>query len=125
MAQPSSFLHWLRRVLAARKDHPVFGVGSFDVVPSGNDHVLAFLRTDTRDRLPEDRSARTVLCVNNLASTAQGASLQLPAEYAGARVRDVIGGAVFNVVGDDGTVPVTLGDRGWFWLALETEDDRG
>ena len=51
--------------------------------------------------------------------------MQLSEEYAGARVRDVIGGAVFNVVGDDGRVPVTLGDRGWFWLALETEEDRG
>ena len=66
-----------------------------------------------------------MLCVNNLSSTAQGASVQLGVEYAGARVRDVIGGAVFNVVGDDGRVPVTLGDRGWFWLALETDEDRG
>jgi maltose alpha-D-glucosyltransferase/alpha-amylase len=125
MAQPSSFLHWLRKVLAARKEHPVFGVGDFTVVESGNERVLAFLRTDKRNRTPEDRSARTVLCVNNLSSTAQGASVQLGVEYAGARVRDVIGGAVFNVVGDDGRVPVTLGDRGWFWLALETDEDRG
>ena len=29
---PSSFLHWLRRMLEVRKQHPVFGIGAFEVL---------------------------------------------------------------------------------------------
>ncbi len=125
MAQPGSFLHWLRAVLAARRDHPVFGVGDFTVVDSGSAPVLAYLRTDAGERDPQDRSARTVLCVMNLSASAQGAQVRLPDRYAGAGVRDVVGGAVLGTVGADGSLPVTLAARGWYWLAVEVEDDRG
>src|SRR5271165_1329096 len=42
---PSSFLHWMRRMLAVRRQFPVFGTGSVQMVTSANPSVLAFVRT--------------------------------------------------------------------------------
>lgn len=124
LAQDSSFLHWLRRVLAVRKDHPVFGLGAYAPCDSGNEHVLAYLRTLSTAQDFADRSAHSVLCVNNLASRAQAATVTVPESYAGARVRDLLGGSSFGHVSDTGTIALTLGDRGWFWLSLETAETR-
>ncbi len=46
---PSSFLHWLRRLLQVRKEHPVFGTGSFEVLHADNPSVLAYLRCRRRE----------------------------------------------------------------------------
>jgi maltose alpha-D-glucosyltransferase/alpha-amylase len=70
--QPSSFLHWLRRMLAVRKRTPGLRGRRLHPLTSVNERVLAFLRTDRRERDKEDRSARTVLCVNNLSSRRPG-----------------------------------------------------
>ncbi len=48
---PSSFLHWIRSILQTRKQFPVFGTGSFDVVPCANPSVLAYVRSP----VPPDR----------------------------------------------------------------------
>ena len=42
---PSSFLHWTRSMLQTRKQFPVFGTGTFEVVPCGNPSVLAYVRS--------------------------------------------------------------------------------
>ena len=42
---PSSFLHWIRSILQTRKQFPVFGTGSFEVVPCANPSVLAYVRS--------------------------------------------------------------------------------
>src|SRR5580698_10565458 len=42
---PSSFLHWIRNILQTRKQFPVFGMGSFEVVPCANPSVLAYVRS--------------------------------------------------------------------------------
>ena len=72
MATSTSLLHWVRGMLAVRRLHPVFGVGDFEIVPTTNERILAFVRVDLRERDPEDRSARAVLCVNNLSSKPAG-----------------------------------------------------
>jgi maltose alpha-D-glucosyltransferase/alpha-amylase len=41
---PSSFLHWIKRMLEVRKAHPVFGIGTFEVLSAENPSVLAFIR---------------------------------------------------------------------------------
>ena len=43
----SSFLHWVKRMLEVRREFPVFGTGSMDILHSENPSVLAYLRTDT------------------------------------------------------------------------------
>ena len=50
---PSSFLHWIRSILQTRKQFPVFGTGSFEVVPCANPSVLAYVRS------PQPRPAET------------------------------------------------------------------
>jgi maltose alpha-D-glucosyltransferase/alpha-amylase len=41
---PSSFLHWLRRMLAVRHQYPQFATGSLEVLPADNPSVLAYVR---------------------------------------------------------------------------------
>jgi maltose alpha-D-glucosyltransferase/alpha-amylase len=109
LAQTTSLLHWVRGMLAVRRQHPALGLGSFEVVPGDNEAVLSFLRrTETE----------TLLVVANLASTARASTLRLPASMAGAGLRDVFGGAAFPGVGADGTVAMTLGSRDFYWLAV-------
>jgi len=45
LRDPSSQLHWTRRMLAVRREHPVFGTGSFEVVSAENPSVLAYVRS--------------------------------------------------------------------------------
>jgi maltose alpha-D-glucosyltransferase/alpha-amylase len=111
LAQNTSLLHWVRGMLAVRRQHPALGLGSFEVVPGDNDSVLSFLRSS---------GTETLLCVANLASTARASTLRLPTALAGAELRDVFGGAAFPSVAADGTVSVTLGSRDFYWLAVTT-----
>ena len=40
-----SFLQWFRRLLAVRKQHPVFGLGSFEALNPHNPAIFAYVRT--------------------------------------------------------------------------------
>jgi len=100
LATSSSLLHWVRGMLAVRRRHPVFGLGDFAAVPADNGAVLAYLRVH-RPAEGEDGEAETVLCVNNLSSTPQATTLQLP-DHAGAELEDLFGGAGVPQVGGDG-----------------------
>src|SRR4029079_4935444 len=76
IASSSSLLHWLRSMLATRRQNPVFGMGEYVPVGCDNDAVLAFLRRMHPDEhSADDTGATTVLCVNNLARTPQSAQL--------------------------------------------------
>ncbi|GAA3668046.1 maltose alpha-D-glucosyltransferase/alpha-amylase [Yimella lutea] len=119
MAHSSSLLHWVREMLAIRAQYPVFGLGDFVVRETDNDTVLAFTRTIAAEDDPDDQiSIRSVLCLNNLSSSPQSVTIQLGSEFAGARLRDLFGGAHFPVVGEDGNATFTLGSRDFFWLSL-------
>jgi maltose alpha-D-glucosyltransferase/alpha-amylase len=118
LATSNSLLHWTRAMLAVRKRHPAFGLGTFTPVDADNPHVLAFLRTLHPDS-PDtgENTAETVLCINNLAHSPQATRLTLP-EHAGHGVTDIFGGTGFQPVPDDGRLDITLGSRDFFWLAL-------
>jgi maltose alpha-D-glucosyltransferase/alpha-amylase len=124
-ATGGSLLHWLRGMLAVRKQHPVFGLGELIVATPTNERILAYVRVDRRERGAEDRSARAVLCVNNMSGKPQAASITLPGELAGHQTRDLFGGSGFPDIADDGTVTLTLGSRDFFWLALEAPAEAG
>jgi maltose alpha-D-glucosyltransferase/alpha-amylase len=118
LAQSSSLLHWLRGMLGVRKQHPVFGLGSYVPLASDNDAVLSFLRVlDASTPGGAGQRAETVLCVANLSPTPQSVTTTLP-DHAGARTEDLFGGGRFPSVGDDGTVTLTLGSRTFFWLTV-------
>ena len=67
---PSSLLRWLKRFISLRKEHPVFGQGTYEPLSPSNDRIFAHVR-----RYEED----IVLCVHNLARSAQAVELDLAA----------------------------------------------
>jgi maltose alpha-D-glucosyltransferase/alpha-amylase len=116
LASSSSLLHWVRGMLALRRRHPVFGLGSFVPLVADNPAVLAFLRV-LSDGEVDDEPGETVLCVHNLSGTPQSARIPLPA-LAGSALLDLFGGAGFQPVPADGQVIMTIGSRDFFWLQV-------
>jgi maltose alpha-D-glucosyltransferase / alpha-amylase len=113
MRNPSSFLHWLRRLLEVRKQHPLFGTGAFEVLPAENPSVLAYVRTPSGQ---EPTAGETVLCVHNLSRFAQPAELAL-GRWEGRIPMEMLGRVPFPRVG---ALPyfVTLGPYGFYWFEL-------
>jgi maltose alpha-D-glucosyltransferase / alpha-amylase len=120
LASPSSLLHWMRGMLALRRQHPVFGLGAYVPLTTDNDAVLAFLRVlteDTPGRAGEP--PEVVLCVNNLAPNPQAATVSMP-EHAGAALADLFGGGTFPSVPESGDLVLTMGSRDFFWLRVSS-----
>ncbi|MCB0960125.1 MAG: alpha-glucosidase C-terminal domain-containing protein, partial [Acidimicrobiales bacterium] len=115
LRNPGSFLHWVQRLIQARKQHPVFGAGSYEVLDVGNPSVLAYLRR--RDR--EDSADDIVLCVNNLSKVAQPVEIDL-APLAGKTPVELFGRVEFPAIGE---LPyfVTLPPYGFYWFSLVDE----
>ena len=68
LRSPTSLLRWFHRFIALRKQHPVFGFGSYEPIETSNPRIFAHIR-----RLEDD----LVLCVHNLARSAQAVELDL------------------------------------------------
>ncbi|MGQ0617148.1 MAG: maltose alpha-D-glucosyltransferase [Acidimicrobiia bacterium] len=109
---PSSFLHWLRRMLQVRREHVLFGRGTFEVLSAENPSVLAYLRR----RAGEDGVEDIVLCVNNLSRFPQPVQLLL-ADLAGLHPIEMTGRVPFPEIGE---LPymLTLPPYGFFWFEL-------
>jgi len=112
MRSSSSLLHWTRRMLAVRRQHPVFGMGSYDELGSSNPSVLAFVREFGDDR---------VLCVNNLSRFPQPVELDL-SRFQGVVPVELTGLVHFPSVGE---LPylLSLPGHGFMWFALTTQED--
>jgi maltose alpha-D-glucosyltransferase/alpha-amylase len=117
-AHASSLLHWNRQILAVRKRHPGFGLGTYHNVDASSESVLAFLRDLPEDNV-EGEQPETLLCVFNLSQHPTATQLRLPA-YAGRGLRDVFGGTIFPAIGDDGNLTLTLGSYDFFWLRMRS-----
>jgi maltose alpha-D-glucosyltransferase / alpha-amylase len=104
---PNSLLRWMQRFIALRKEHPVFGLGSYQPLPAENTRIFAHIRTWEED---------IVLCVHNLARSAQAVQLDL-SEYAGMVPVEMLGRTAFPPIGE---LPylLTLAPRGFFWFQL-------
>jgi maltose alpha-D-glucosyltransferase/alpha-amylase len=107
LRDPSSFLHWMQRMLAVRHQHPLFGTGTFQVLNAENLSVLAYVRRQDDD---------IVLCVNNLSKYAQPVEMDLRA-FAGKTPIELLGRVPFPPIGE---LPyfVTLSPYGFFWFQL-------
>jgi maltose alpha-D-glucosyltransferase / alpha-amylase len=116
---PSSLLHWMKRMLEVRKEHPLFGIGTFEVISVENPSVMAYVRTlppPAEDDDAETRSADTVLCVCNLSRLAQPAELPLQ-RWEGKVPIELLGRVPFPRIGE---LPyfVTLAPYGFYWFEL-------
>jgi maltose alpha-D-glucosyltransferase / alpha-amylase len=113
---PSSLLRWTHRFIALRKEHPVFGLGSYEPLRPANKRIFAHIRRYEREAL---------LCVHNLARSAQAVELDL-SEFEGSYPEEMLGRSRFPRIGE---LPylLTLGPRGFYWFRLveeeEVEDD--
>jgi maltose alpha-D-glucosyltransferase/alpha-amylase len=121
MRNPSSFLHWLRRLLEVRKQHSLFGTGTFEILPAENPSVLAYVRTPReapgeQGETAERTGAETVLCVHNLSRFAQPVELAL-GRWEGRSPMEMLGRVPFPRIG---ALPyfVTLGPYGFYWFEL-------
>jgi maltose alpha-D-glucosyltransferase/alpha-amylase len=112
MRSSSSLLNWTKRMIAVRKQHPVFGLGDFTELPASNPSVLAFVRTFGDDK---------VLCVANLSRFPQPVELDL-ARYEGVTPVELVGHVPFPRVG---TLPylLTLGSHAFLWFALREPEE--
>jgi maltose alpha-D-glucosyltransferase/alpha-amylase len=107
---PSSLLWWMRRIIALRAHHKVFGRGDIDFLLPENAKVLAFTR-----RLDGER----VLVVANLSRFAQSVVLDLH-EHRGMVPVELFGGTEFSPI-HEGGYNVTLGPYGFYWFSLQPQ----
>lgn len=121
MAQSASLLHWTRRILHLRREHPVFGLGDLRVVDTDHESVLAFVRTMTDDEQHGRSTAhpRTehILCCFSFAHSPVQATISLP-DYAGCELEDIFGGQRFPTIAEDGKVDLTFGAQQFYWLRV-------
>ena len=108
LANPHSLLWWMRRLIALRTRHHVFGRGSLEFLTPENHKVIAFLRRHEDD---------VILVVANLSRFAQYVELDL-AEFKGLAPLELFGHTKFPPIGD---LPylLTLGPHAFYWLSLE------
>jgi maltose alpha-D-glucosyltransferase/alpha-amylase len=107
LAQSRSLLHWVRNVIHTRKAHPVFGLGDYRPLKPENPRIFAHLRTYADD---------VVLCVHNVARSAQAVELDLSA-YEGRHPVEMFGRTRFPRIGQ---LPylLTLPGHGFYWFQL-------
>ena len=109
---PSSMLNWLRKLIAVRQNYKAFGRGTLQFLQPANRKVIAFVREYENER---------VLCVANLARSAQQVSLDL-STYRDCVPVEMMGWSAFRTVGNDPYV-LTLPGHGFYWFQLTESAD--
>jgi maltose alpha-D-glucosyltransferase / alpha-amylase len=106
-----SLLNWTKRILSVRRQHHAFGRGTLEIIRPRNRKILAYVR---------EHEGEIVLCVANLARTAQAVELDLQ-RYRGRVPVELTGQNPFPPIGE---LPylLTLPGQGFFWLRLAEPD---
>ncbi|WP_119419159.1 maltose alpha-D-glucosyltransferase [Desertibaculum subflavum] len=104
---PSSFLNWMKRLIAARQARKVFGRGTLSFLYPSNRRIFAYIR---------EYEDETVLCVANLARSAEAVDLDLAA-YRGRVPVELLSRTLFPQIGD-GYYRITLSGHSFFWFLL-------
>jgi maltose alpha-D-glucosyltransferase/alpha-amylase len=103
---------WMRRVIAVRRQHAVFGRGGYRLLYPKNRKILAYLRED---------ADTTILCVANLSRTPQAVELDL-SEFQGRVPIELDGHSLFPPIGQL-TYLLTLPPYGFYWFLLSEAED--
>lgn len=108
-----SLLHWMKRRIAGRKQHPAFGRGTLAFLRPRNDKVFAYIREYRGD---------TLLLVHNLADTAQAVELDL-AQFEGTAPIELFGNSRFPTIGK---LPyaLSLTPYGYYWFKLQQRSNQ-
>ncbi|MCB2102289.1 MAG: putative maltokinase, partial [Rhodobacterales bacterium] len=107
---PSSLLNWMKRLIAVRKMHPVFGSGKLTFLYPGNRKIFAYLR---------ENDDEVILCIANLSRASQPAELDL-SDFAGWALIELLGNSVFPPIGETPYF-ITLPAYGFYWFQLTEE----
>ena len=98
-------------MLAVRRQHPVFGMGTYEELGASNPSVLAFVREFGDDR---------VFCVNNLSRFPQPVELDLQ-RFQGCVPVELTGLVHFPPIGEQPYV-LSLPGHGFLWFAVQESD---
>jgi len=107
-ANAHSLLSWTRRLIELRKRHPAFGRGTLEFLHPENRKVIAFVRSDQRER---------ILVVANLSRFVQYTELDLSG-FEGTRPVEMFGGSDLPLAGGK-NYPLTLGPHAFYWFLLQ------
>jgi maltose alpha-D-glucosyltransferase/alpha-amylase len=110
LRDPSSLLNWMKRMLAVRKSSQAFGRGRITFLRPGNRKVLAYLR---------EHGEEVILCVANLARSAQPVELDL-ARFRGRIPVELTGRTAFPPIGERFYL-LTLPAHGFYWFRLAVD----
>ena len=107
----TSLLNWTRTMLAVRRRHDAFAIGTFRELGGSNPSVLTYVR-----EVEEDGQGDTVLCVNNLSRFPQPIELNLQ-HWNGYTPVEMTGYVEFPRIGQ---LPylLTLPGHGFYWFQL-------
>ena len=107
----ASLLWWMKRSIALRKQHKVFGHGRTTFLSPNNRKILAYVRHDETD---------TILVLANLSNQVQPVELDLTA-YEGLTPQEMFGGTEFPAIG---TTPyfLSLGPYASYWFILQAPE---
>jgi maltose alpha-D-glucosyltransferase/alpha-amylase len=105
---PSSLLHFMKRMIALRRQNKAFGRGSIEFLRPENRKVLVYLRRYKAD---------VILVVANLSRYVQPAELDLSA-FNGWMPVEMIGRTEFPAIGE-WPYFLTLGPHSFYWFRLE------
>src|ERR1700674_1417546 len=110
LRDPSSLLSWMKRMLAVRKASHAFGRGRLSFPRPGNRKILSYLR---------ESNDESILCVANLADTAQPVELDLK-RFKGRVPVEMLGRTAFPPIGE---LPylLTIAAYGFYWFRLATD----
>src|SRR5688500_14987531 len=98
----------MKRLIALRRQHPVFGRGSIEFIRTGNRKVLTYVRRDETETIP---------CVANLSRAVQPVEIPL-AQFAGLTPVELLGQPQLPKIGDPPYL-LTLAPYGFYWLRLQ------
>jgi maltose alpha-D-glucosyltransferase/alpha-amylase len=105
---PHSLLHWMKQMIARRKQQRAFGRGALRFLRPQNDKVLAYVR---------EYEEVNLLLVHNLAGSAQPVELDL-AQFEGRVPIELLGGSRFPIIGKR-PYTMSLAPYGYYWFKLE------
>jgi maltose alpha-D-glucosyltransferase/alpha-amylase len=104
---PGSLINWMRKLIAVRQGYRTFGRGKLTFLKPSNRKVIAYTRT---------LDGEAVLCVANLARSAQQVALDL-SDFKGRVPVEMVGWSSFATIGSERYV-ITLPGHGFYWFLL-------
>jgi maltose alpha-D-glucosyltransferase/alpha-amylase len=105
---PFSLLHWMKRIISLRRQHPVFGRGTIEFIRTDNRKVLTYVRAYGKD---------VILCIANLSRAVQPVEVPL-ARFAGFTPVEMLGHTQLPRIGETPYF-LTLAPYGFYWFQLQ------